>query len=295
MTEQSSQSGGSREVQLDISGMRHLYHRPRIGDYISQMWRARTLAFSEARASVLLKNKRSYLGGVWLVLNPILNGLVYFAVFGIVLQVGSRVENYLGYLLVGVFMFQMTAGTITQSSDSIFSLRRVVTSLSLPVAMAPSINTMRRWLDGLPSYMVMVLLLLIIPPMESLSWKAFLFIPLVALQFLMSLGLAFIASYLVARVHDFNNILAIGIRGWMFASGVMFPVSEISALHPTLGVFVYWNPLHHVLEIARSVLLYDAFPGTDSWLVIALWTVVSLVVGLLLIWQREGKYEFNDA
>ncbi|GAB2892858.1 ABC transporter permease [Neomicrococcus lactis] len=294
MTEQQSQPSEFNQVHLDLSGMRHLYHRPRLGDYISQMWRARTLAFSEARASVLLKNQRSYLGGVWLVLNPILNGLVYFAVFGLVLRVGSRVENYLGFLFIGMFMFQMTSGTITQSADSIFSLRRVITSLSLPVAMAPSINTLRRWLDGLPSYLVMVLLVLLIPPMETLSWKALFIIPLIALQFVLSLGMAYVAAYVVSRVHDFTNILTVGIRGWMFASGVMFPVTDISNLHPTLGVLVHWNPLHHVLEIARSVLLYDTFPSWGSWEILGIWAIGTLVLGLFLIWRREGKYDFND-
>ncbi|GAA2563980.1 teichoic acid transport system permease protein [Neomicrococcus aestuarii] len=231
---------------------------------------------------------------MWLILNPLLNGLVYFAVFGLVLQVGSRVENYLGFLLIGVFMFQMTSGTINQSSDSIFSLRKVLSGLSLPVALAPTITTIRRWLDGLPSYLVMIVMLIIIPPAETLTWKALMIIPLVLLQFAMSLGMSYIAAYLVARVHDLSNILTVLIRGWMFASGVMFPIDDISNIHPTLGDMVYWNPLHHVLEIARGILIYDTLPGLDSWLVVLGWTVAALMLGLFLLWRREGKYDLSD-
>lgn len=294
MSEPREQPVNENVVHVDISGMRHLYHRPGLGDYVRQIWRARSLAFSEARAGVLLKNQRSYLGGIWLILNPLLNGLVYFTVFGLVLDVGSRVENYLGFLLVGIFMFQMTSGAVTQSADSIFSMRRVIVNLSLPVGMAPTITTVRRWLDGLPSYLVMVLLVLLIPPVETISLKALFLIPLVVLQFFMSLGMSFIAAYLVSRVHDFRNILSIGIRGWMFASGVMFPVEDISRLHPALGEILYWNPMHQVLVIARSVLLYDSSAEFDSWIVIGVWTFATLIVGLLLVWFREGKHDLND-
>lgn len=273
--------------------MRHLYHRPKLGDYISQLWNSRTLAFSEARAGVLLKNQRSYLGGIWLILTPILNGLVYYAVFGLVLKVGSRVDNYLGFLLIGVFMFQMTSGAISQSSDSVYSMRKVVTNLSLPIVVAPTIAVLRRWIDGLPSYLVMILMVILIPPMENIGWKAMLFIPLVVLQFGMSLGLAYIAAFFVAKVHDLHNLISIGIRGWMFASGVMFPVGDFSNLHPTIGAFIHWNPLHHVLEIARSVWLYDSLPSPESWMVPAIWTIGSLVVGVLLFWSREGNYDLE--
>lgn len=103
-----------------------------------------------------------------------------------------------------------------------------------------------------------------------------------------------VAAHVVARVHDLKNLLSVGVRAWLYASGVMFSVDRLTNAHPIFGPFVDWNPMHHVLTIARDVLLYGTVPELRSWLIIVLWAIGMIIAGLLILWKGEGSYELTD-
>lgn len=294
MSEPPVQEKQTPVVFVDISGMRKPGTKGGIAEYLVRLWDARTLAFHEARTSVLSGHKRNRLGSLWLILNPVFNGLIYYVIFGFVFQVSKGIDNFIGYLLVGIFMFQMTSGAITSSSDSVFTGRKLLASNNLPVAILPLISNVQNWLSGIPSYLVMMLIIILAPPLEDLSWLSLLFLPLMALQAVLMAGLSMIAAHVVAHVHDLKNLLAVAVRGWMYASGVMFSVDRLTDAHPIFKPLVDWNPMYHVLTIARDVLLYGVVPGARSWLIVALWSIVLVFAGLLLIWKGEGKYELTD-
>lgn len=291
MSEQTVDTTRKPVVYVDISGMRPPGTHGGIAEYLVRVWDARTFLFHEARAGVLTGNKRDKLGSLWLILTPLFNGMIYYIIFGLVFQISKGIENFIGYLLIGVFMFQLTTKAITASSDSIYSGRKLVASNNLPLAVLPLVNNMKTWLSGIPSYLVMLLMIIVAPPVENLGLLSLLMIPLVALQALLMLGLSMIAAHVVGRVPDLKNLLSVGMRAWMYASGVMFSVDKLTNASQAFGPFVDWNPMHHVLTVARDVLLYETVPDTRSWLMIVLWALSTLCLGIVLLWRGEGTYE----
>lgn len=283
-----------RKVRLRVSGMRSPHDNGKFSDFLRFIWRTRTLAIYEARAKVIAGNSRNKLGTLWLILLPLLNGSLYYLIFGLVLQLSGGIDNYIGFLIIGVFVFQMTSGTITATSDSIFAGRKTMRAAGLPIAMSPIIRATERWLAGIPSYVVMLLLILTIPPVEILSARSLLFLPLVILQAFFSLGLALIVAHVVAKVHDLKNLIPVIIRGWMFGSGVMFSTDKLLEAHPAFTFLVDANPMHHFLLVARDLLVNNASPPLQSWAMILIWTGATMTIGLIAIWRSEGRYEFGD-
>lgn len=281
-------------VRLDITGMRTPNSHGSFVEFVRRLWSARTLSFLEARSKALDRNKRNKLGSLWLILLPVFNGIIYYTIFGIVLKVGDGLSNYIGFLIIGVFMFQMTTGALTTSSDSIFAGRKQMRASSLPLAMSPIILNIERWLAGFPSYLVMILMILLLPPVENLSWIALLIIPVVLLQAVFTLGLSMVVAHFVAKIYDLKILVSLFIRGWMFGSGVMFSVEKIAEAHPAFGPFIDLNPMHHILTATREVLLYDTVPPALSWIVIGAWAIFSIVLGIWLLWRNEGRYHFSD-
>lgn len=290
MSEQPVDTVQKPVVYVDISGMRQPGTHGGMAEYLLRMWDARTLAFHEARSKIVSSHQRNKLGSLWLILNPIFSGMIYYIVFGFVFQVSKGIDNFIGYLLIGIFMFQMTSGAINSSADSIYAGRKLLGSNNLPVAMLPLINNVQRWLSGIPSYLAMMLIIIISPPMENLGWMSLLFVPLIALQGILMFGFSLIAAHVVARVHDLKNLLTVGMRAWFYASGVMFSVDRLTNAHPIFGPLVDWNPMYHVLTIARDVLLYETIPDLHSWLMVLFWALGITMVGLWLIWRGEGTY-----
>ena len=89
-------------VHLDSLG--HVYRRPPLGRYVRQLWERRHFIRAEARGRVIGSSRGMVLGLGWLVLRPLLDGAAYFLVFGLLLGTGSNIDNFVGFLLIGVFL-----------------------------------------------------------------------------------------------------------------------------------------------------------------------------------------------
>ncbi len=288
-TTEDTGDSGTRTIALDRNGLIRVGARPSLWRYLRQIWEFRSFVLFDSKSRIAGGNSTNSLGQLWLVLNPILNGATYFFVFGLLLGTGRGIENFIAYLIIGVFMFRFTSSAITSGSKAIISNRAVVRAFSFPRATLALAVNVRELMVQIPAFITMFVLILAFPPLEIVSWKWLLFIPLVAVQFLFNLGLSLILARLVTRFNDVTNLISFGTRIWLYLSAVFFSIDRF-ADHPTVLFIMHLNPMYCILEIARDSLLYDAWPDPNRWLVLGAWTLVLLVVGTVLFWQAEESY-----
>ena len=93
--------------------------------------------FYDARARIQSGTRRDRLGSAWLLLNPIFNGLTYFLIFGLLLKTSGSVKDFVGYLVVGIFVFQFSAGAITSGARSIRNNKPWFRHFNFPRAALP--------------------------------------------------------------------------------------------------------------------------------------------------------------
>ncbi|WP_102158986.1 ABC transporter permease [Zhihengliuella halotolerans] len=277
-------------ILVDVTGMEVRGGRLAFVDYWLRVWDARSYMFHEARSKVDDAGKRLYLGNLWLIINPILDGAIYFLVFGVILNLDKGIENFLAFLLIGVFFFKLTSRSVSASAASIMNRRRKASGAALPALAEPLTVNVRTWLTGFPSYLVMLVMIFVISPPKEISLIALLVIPIIVLQVLVTAGVSVLAAHFVGIIPDLQNVLQVATRAWMFGSGVMFSAERFLGIHPIIDFLVHWNPMHWVLEYSRSALIYNEVPTGDGWYVIALWALVPLIIGSWLIWLRGDKY-----
>ena len=276
-------------VPIDCGGLRPVVHRPPLDEYLRQLWQRRHFVWADARARTLSESRRFLLGQVWLVLRPVLDAGVYMVIFGLVMRSSRGIENFLGYLVIGVFLFRFTAGGIDAGSRSITSGRALVRSFSFPRIALPVAEVARQVLRFVPTLAAMLVLLLVIPPGARLSWR-WLLVPLVlALQVVLVTGLVLLTARLVTKIPDLSQVISLFTRFWMYGSGVMFSFDRF-VHHPTALAVIKANPMFQVLDIARDCLLYARTPSLTAWAVLAAWATVALVGGLVYFWRGEESY-----
>jgi teichoic acid transport system permease protein len=263
--------------------------RPSLGRYLRQLWDFRSFILFDSQARVSSGNTEESLGKIWMILNPILNGATYFLVFGLLLGTGRGVENFIAYLIIGVFMFRFTTQSILNGARSINNNRAIVQAFHFPRATLPIATCVRELLANIPAYVVMFVLILVIPPLEPITWKWLLFIPVVVLQFFFNIGLSLLLARIVTQVKDFAHLISFATRLWLYLSAVFYAADRFAS-HPLMMAFMEANPMFCVLDIARDVLLYDAFPAPERWIVLAAWTVGLLIVGTVVFWKAEEAY-----
>ena len=276
-------------LRVDGTGLGRVGARPGLGRYVASLWDYRSFILFDSRSRIAGATSTNALGRIWMVLNPILDGGAYFLVFGLLLQTGRGIENFMAYLIVGVFLFRYTSQAITNGSRSISSNLSIVRAFQFPRATLPIAANLRELLLFVPTLAVMVVLILAIPPLEDITWRWLLLLPLLALQTLFNLGLSLLLARVVARWADVANLISFGTRIWLYLSAVFFSVERFEHI-PPLVTAMHLNPMYCVLDIARQSLLYGTDADPLRWIVLIAWTVALLVLGTLVFWDAEESY-----
>lgn len=278
-----------RSVTLTSRRLHRVGARPGYAEYLYRLWTYRGFIAYDARSRALNGNRRDRLGSAWLILNPMLNGLTYYLIFGLFLRTGAGIENFVGYLIIGIFLFQFSARSITNSGRSIQQNRNVVQAFSFPRAALPLAANVRELIAGIPVLTVMLLLVLLLPPTEDVTWKWLLVFPALALQWTFNLGIGLILARIISKTNDVVHLLGFALRAWMYSSAVFYSYERFIE-HPVLLQVVQLNPLFNVLDIVRDCLLYNQLPSLQSWAILGSWAAVTLVAGSIFFWRAEETY-----
>lgn len=273
----------------DIGYLRRVGTRPPLREYFTELWDRRHFVWAGARGEAVTRYSNERLGVAWYVLRPLLDAAFYWVVFGLVLNISAGIDNYIAFILIGVFMFQLSARAITGGVSLIRNSKPMIRAFAFPRAALAVSMILRDFLSSLPAIAVMFVMIMAIPPHESpnVAWSLF---PIVlVLQLALSLGFALFFGWLGALVPDLAQAMSFVSRLLMYASAVIFPIERFLD-HPVVLAVVQANPIYIVLDMYRSVLIAGAVPPVGQWVSLSIWSVATLAAGLVLFWWHEERY-----
>lgn len=284
-----TRAGQPKVETVKMDGLRPVGRRPSLPDYLGQLWDRRHFIVADSRARVASGTRQLVLGNAWLVLKPLLDAVVYLLIFGWLLQTNRGIENFIGYLVIGVFMFGFTARCLNSGASSIAGGRNLIRSFTFPRVSLPIATVLRETINTVPGLLTMMVLVVAMPPHAEVTWRWLVFPAVFALQVLFNLGIAMIAARLVAKVRDISNLISFFTRFWLYGSAVFFSFDRFVE-HPVILDLMKINPMFQVLDISRDLLLYGQTPEARSWLVLGVWAVGMLLVGFVVFWRGEESY-----
>ncbi|WP_186759422.1 ABC transporter permease [Arthrobacter alpinus] len=279
----------AKNLPINLGHLSRVGARPAFLDYLVQLWDFRSFIIYDARARVKSGTRRDKLGSAWLLLNPIFNGVTYFVIFGLLLGTGNGIPNFIGYLTIGIFMYQITSGAITGGARSIQQNRALVQGFTFPRAALPLGVNIREAMVNVPLILAMLLLVLVIPPIEPITWRWLLILPVLLLQFLFNLGVGMTLARVISRVHDVTHLLPFALRALMYLSAIFFSYERFIS-HPLLLNIMQANPMFIIIDITRDCLLYGVTPSLQSWVVLTAWSLSALIIGSVYFWKGEESY-----
>ncbi len=139
-------------------GESHVYepHRrglPNMRVYVRELWRRREFAYELSRTSLRSAHFDTAFGQLWLVLNPLLLGCVYYLLVIIISQAGQN-STYFAHLLAGLFAFYYIAGAMTAGATSVVGGGRLILNTAFPRALLPLSSTLTAFFRFLPTLVV---------------------------------------------------------------------------------------------------------------------------------------------
>ena len=270
-------------------GLQRAGARLPIGEYTTRLWHRRWFVAAYSSASNAVGYERSFLGQAWQLLTPLLNILVFYLIFGLLLHTNRGVADYFAFLSVGVFVFSFCTDSLVSGSRSITANVGLVRALQFPRAVLPLSTTLVALLRLLYSLLVLIPIVLISGEPLTLRWVEL--APAIALQALFCLGLAFVVARVGARIPDTTQVLPFISRVWMYTSGVMYSVQVFTKGHPGwVSTFFNLNPGYVYLSLARHALLVGSPATPMTWLIGTAWAVGTLVTSYLYFWRGEEEY-----
>ncbi|MDU0347379.1 ABC transporter permease [Actinomyces sp. MRS3W] len=272
-----------------LSTLSPVGQRPTLGKYIGQLRQRRHFIWADARAKALGSQRGTLLGNAWLIVKPMLDALVFFIIFGLLLQTSRGIENFIGYLIIGVTLFPPLQRAITGGGQVIKNGRNMIRGFSFPRAVLPISYTLRSAIDTLPPLAAVLLLVMILPPHAWPTWHWLLVAPIFLLQMMFSLGLTFFAARITTLFPDMRNIWPFLTQFWFYGSGVFFSYERFIN-HPAMLAFMDVNPGYLILTMYRNCILYSTMPDVRSWVMLLAWSLGTAALGFVFFWAKEVSY-----
>ena len=230
-----------------------------------------------------LKYRRSALGVVWSVLNPLLMMCVLTAVFSFMFR--FDIENYPLYLILGNTIFSLMADSTTGAMNSILDSASLIKKIRIRKLIFPLEKVLFQLVNFCFSLIAVaaVMVFFRIAPTPNI-----LLLPvLLVFVFLFSAGLGMLLSALAVFFRDILHLWSVVITAWTYATPLFYPVSILPEWMVAIEQF---NPMYHYVTYFRDIVLWGQNPGIQENLLCLLFAVVTFAVGLLVFKKLQKRF-----
>lgn len=232
---------------------------------------------------VKLKYRRSVLGILWSVLNPLLMMTVISAVFSNIFKIS--VENFPIYYLTGSTLFNMLSETTNNAMTSILSSSSLIKKVYIPKYIFPLEKCMFGFINFLFSMVAVAIMYAVFG--YPLHLTALFFPVPVFYTLVFSIGLSLILSALSVFFRDIVHLYSVLLVAWNYFTPIMYPFDILNA---KIKAIMHINPMFHYVKYFRDVLMYNTIPGLTENLLCAAMAFGTLAIGLLFFKRKQDKF-----
>lgn len=234
------------------------------------------------------KYRRSVLGLVWTVLNPLLMMTVLSIVFSYFFSRYGDVENFPVYLLCGQVIFNFFNESTSIAMGSIVHSGELIKKVYVPKYLFPITKVMSSGVNLLSSMIALVIVMVVtrsrVTPTVLLAVFPLFYV------LLFSTGVSLFLSAAAVSFRDLMHLYSVVTTAWMYLTPVIYPMSILEGA-PQWAVFIInANPLTAFIKIFRAVVLDGV---TAPWILHVqsiIWCTIALVVGSLVFKKSQDKF-----
>lgn len=251
--------------------------------YIHNFLAYKNLLKELVRRDVKTKYRRSVLGMLWSVLNPLGMMIIMSIVFSHVFR--SNIENFPVYLMCGQVIFNFYNEASTVAMSSVLGNASLIKKVYVPKYLFPVSKVCSCFVNLVTSFIALVIV--IVATGTKLSWTALLvFIPVIYV-FVFSLGMGLMLSALVVTFRDLQHLYGILITAWMYMTPIFYP---LDMLPEWVADLVRLNPLANFIEMFRDVILYNVVPSGILQAKCIVSCVVALGLGFWIFYKQQDTF-----
>lgn len=262
--------------------MKRLFKK--LSNYFYEFWKYRDFLKLLVDKNVKLKYRRSWLGYVWSILNPLMIMVVMSIVFSTMFK--RNVDNFPVYLFCGQLLFNFMNTATTQSIFSVTSNAALLKKTYVPKYLFTVAKVTSCLVDLLFSLGAMVIVLLVTG--HHITWYALLF-PFVLIQlYVFCAGLGLFLAQASVFFKDMQFIYQAATTAWMYLSAIFYPLEALP--EDIIWLIKHFNPMYFYIGQFRDLIYYGRMPGHLIILAGCGAALLALILGVWSFMRSKDRF-----
>lgn len=234
------------------------------------------------------KYRRSVLGLVWTVLNPLLMMTVLSIVFSYFFSRYGEIENFPVYLLCGQVIFNFFNESTSIAMGSIVHSGELIKKVYVPKYLFPITKVMSSGVNLLASMIALVIVMVVtrarVTPTVLLAVFPLLYV------LLFSTGVSLFLSAAAVSFRDLMHLYGVITTAWMYLTPVIYPISILDGAPKIVGFIVNANPLTAFIKIFRCVVLDGVTAPAILHVQSLVWCAIALLIGSYVFKKTQDNF-----
>ena len=257
-----------------------------MSSYIRNFVKFQPLLSELVARDIKIKYRRSVLGVLWTLLNPLCMMIILSIVFSSIFK--FDVENFPLYVLSGQVIFNFSNDSTTSSMSAIISSASLIKKVYVPKYLFVLSRVMSSFINLMASFTA--LLLVMVATRAELHWTVFLSVIPLAMVVLFSFGVGMFLAAITVRFRDVIHLYSVFTTGLLYLTPVIYPMA---ALPDVVKTIVMINPLTNYLLMFRDVMFNNTLPSVFSVLLGIAEAALALALGLYVFYKNQDEFILN--
>jgi len=260
-----------------------IFKRNFLAGQLATFNRFKYLLVQMVKRDFVARYRKSVLGVLWSLLNPLLTMLVMTMVFSYVFR--REIEHFPAYLLSGLILYNFFNESTTRAMSSIIENEGIIKKVYVPKYVFPLSRVTSSLVNLLFSFLAFLLVFTVTG--VPFKWTMLLLpIPMIY-TFIFSLGVAMFMSSLSVFFRDLTYLYGVLLTLWFYLTPIIYPADIIPDwVLPYYGL----NPLFHFVTYFRSLALTGVVPDLWSNMVCIGFALASLCIGIYVFMAKQDRY-----
>lgn len=254
-------------------------------EYIKETWEARHFWWHLALSDIRFRFRRSHLGILWAILNPLLLTLLLTAVMSYVFQ--SKPGTYAIYVFCGLVIWEVVLSCGNLGCEEFIRAESYIKQFKHPLMIYAIRTTLVALIYMLFGFIGLFAWVALAFPHHLITTAIYLLPSILSLS-LVGLPLAVVCGVTNTKFRDFAELLKLIFQAIWYASPV-FISADVLLKSKHLYVLVVYNPVYHLLQLFRAPMLHGQAPTLTDYKYVLCTAAVLWVLAIFSLRKNENK------
>jgi lipopolysaccharide transport system permease protein len=250
---------------------------------LKELWAFRELLYIFTWRDIKLRYKQTVIGVLWVVLQPVVNTVIFTVFFGNFAKIPSGSLPYPVFVLLGLVFWGFFSASLSHAASIFIENEQLVKKVYFPRELLPISTIGTAFVDFLVT--MLVLLVLLVVYRVTPYWQFFAFLPLaILITVLTTAGLGLLLASVNIKYRDVRYVIPFFLQTLIFVTPVIYPLNIV---RPSFQYLLALNPMTGVIDTLRSTLSSGTVTHPEMLALAFVSSVIMFVVGLLYFRSTE--------